>query len=74
MITSMSPKRAMDYISAFELPTDEEASIVLRDVRGLSYQQISAICHASQETIKKRRYKAFSKIADAIEYEKSRGN
>ncbi len=72
MLTSMSPKRATDYVSAFELPADEEASILLHDVRGLSYQQISEICHACPETIKARRRKAYSKIVDAIEYEKSR--
>lgn len=68
LLTSMSPKRATDYISVFELPADEEASILLHDVRGMSYKQISDMCHASPETIKRRRHRAYTKIADELEH------
>ena len=66
VITSMSPHRAAAYISAFELPSEEEACVLLHDVRGLSYTQISEICHTSPETIKRRRQRAYGKIADEL--------
>lgn len=69
----MAPNRATKYIGAFGLPADEEASLILHDVRGLSYAQISDICHVSPEVIKSRRRKAFSKIADEITHEKGQG-
>lgn len=69
----MSPNRATDYVGAFHLPTDEEAAILLHDVQGLSYIQISDICHVSADTIKTRRQKAFAKIADGLEYMKEKG-
>lgn len=66
LLSSMSPNRATKYICAFGLPTEEEASLILHDVRGLSYAQISEITHTSPETVKRRRQKAFSKIADEL--------
>lgn len=45
--------------------------MILHDVRGLSYAQISEITHASPETVKRRRQKAFSKIADELNNTKS---
>lgn len=68
LLTSMAPRRAVDYISAFELPAEEEACLLLHDVRQLSYTQISDICHASPETIKRRRQRAYAKIADEINH------
>lgn len=73
VITSMSPRRATAYISAFELPAEEEACVLLHDVSGLSYTQISELCHASPETIKRRRQRAYSKIADELAHKETRG-
>lgn len=38
------------------------------DVHGLSYIQTADILHLSPEVIKRRRKNAYTKIADAIEY------
>lgn len=44
------------------------------DVNGLSYLQVADKHHTSPEVIKRRRQKAYSKILDAIKYEKSQGH
>lgn len=45
--------------------------MILHDVRQLSYTQISEICHSSPETIKRRRQRAYAKIADELNNTKS---
>lgn len=62
----MAPKRAISYIKAFELPEEEEACLIERDVRKRSYIQISEAMNMSPETVKKRRHNAFAKIADQL--------
>lgn len=69
LISTMAPKRAISYITSFELPQDEEICLIECDVRKKSYIQVSMDLHVSPECVKKRRQKAFAKIADAIHHE-----
>lgn len=64
----MSPKRALKYIAAFDLPEDEANSIIECEVRGKSYVQVCEKLGMSRETLKKCRQRAFAKIADAINH------
>ncbi len=73
LLKSMSPRRAEAYIKAFCLREDEEAVLIQGDVRGLSYVEIGDNLHMTPEVVKRRRRAAYAKIADAIEYEESRG-
>lgn len=75
LLSSMSPRRAMEYIQAFELPAEEELFLVECDVRGLSYVQAADKHATTPEVIKRRRQRAYSKIADEINHikEESRG-
>lgn len=69
----MCHDRAVDYIRAFHLRPDEEAAIIECDVNGLSTIQAAKKLHLSQEALKERRRRAYSKIADGIEYAKEKG-
>lgn len=68
LITSMSPRRAVEYIRAFDLQEDEELLLIECDVRGLSYTQASDKHHITPEVIKRRRQRAYSKIADELNH------
>lgn len=72
LITSMSPRRAKDFIESFGLQKEEETIILECDVNGLSYTQVSDKYHISPEVIKKRKQTAYSKMADEIEYRKEK--
>ena len=73
IITSMSPERAIDYISAFKLPEKEKTCIIEKDVNDLSYQQICDKYGLSHGVIKNARQRAYAKMADAIAYRKETG-
>jgi len=62
----MAPKRAIMYIQSFDLPVDEELYLIECDVRQKSYAQICMENHTSPEAVKRKRFKAYQKIADAI--------
>lgn len=65
-ISTMAPRRAEAYIRSFELPEEEAESLIQCDVRCLSYIQAAERLHISPEALKKRRRRAFAKIADDI--------
>lgn len=65
-ISTMAPRRAEAYIRSFELPEEEAESLIQCDVRCLSYIQAAEQLHISPEALKKRRRRAFAKIADDI--------
>lgn len=65
-MTNMSPKRAIQYIQFFELPTEEESVIIECDVRGKSCIQAADLLHTSPDTVKRYRRKAYRKIVDEI--------
>lgn len=75
MLQTISPKRAEETIRAFHLPAEEELFLIECDVRRKSYVQAADDNHTTPEVIKRRRHKAYAKIADEIAYqrEKSRG-
>lgn len=75
LLNSMSPRRAIDYVQSFQLRPEEEAVLLECDVRGLSYVQAADKLHLSLEVIKERKRRAYSKIADEINYsrQESRG-
>ena len=56
----------MEYIQSFELPDEEAACLIECDVRRRSYVQTSDRLHISPETIKKRRRRAYEKMADEL--------
>lgn len=75
LLQTMAPKRAEAYIQAFELPPEEELFLLECDVRGKSYVEAALDNHTTPEAIKRRRHRAYAKIADELNYrnEKSRG-
>lgn len=68
LLSSMSPRRAVDYVQSFQLRPDEEAVLIECDVRGLSYVQAAGKLNLSPDTIKRRRQSAYSKISDEINH------
>lgn len=62
----------MDFIRAFHLPSDEESFIVEREINHMSIAGIARKYNTSIECVRNRRRTGFSRIADAIEYEKER--
>lgn len=65
-LRTMAPKRAVAYIRSFELPEDEETSLILCDVKGKSRTQAASEMNVSEEVIKRNRARAFSKILDQL--------
>lgn len=66
LLQTMAPRRAVGFIQFFQLPEDEELFLIECDVRGLSYIQVADKHHTTPEAIKRRRRRAYAKIADAI--------
>lgn len=64
----MAPKRAIAYIKAFELPQSEEAALIECDVRQKTIVQASFDLHICADEVKRRKRKAYAKIADAINH------
>lgn len=74
LLQSMAPRRAVEYIQSFQLPAEEEQMLIECDVRGKSCTQAAELCCTTPDTIKRRRKRAYLKIADAITHAESRGN
>lgn len=68
LLSSMSPRRAVEHIKSFQLREEEEAVLIECDVRGLSYIQAAEKLHLSPEVIKSRKRRAYSKIVDEINH------
>ena len=68
LLTTMSPRRAMEYIQLFQLPEEEAAVLIECDVHRRSYAQVGDLLHISPECIKKRRRRAYAKITDELEH------
>ena len=66
LLSSMGPRRAENYIRAFDLHEDEAQYIIDREVFQKSVQQIASTYNVSEETVKRRRKSGFQKIADQI--------
>lgn len=70
LLSAMGPRRAEEYIRSFQLPEEEERFLLECDVRGKSYVQAARDNSTTPEVIKRRRCRAYSKIADEIEHSK----
>lgn len=66
LLTTTSPKRAIEYIKAFELPEDEETALIECDVRRKSCVQVAELLHIAPDTVKRYRQRAYRKIASEI--------
>lgn len=65
-LQSMAPQRAVAYIAALELPSDEAFFLIECDVKGKSYAQLCTQYFVTPEYINRRRRRAYGKIADHI--------
>jgi len=70
LLQTMSPKRAEAYIRSFELQPEEELYLIECDVRGKSYVEAARDNLTTPEVIKRRRQRAYAKIADELNYRK----
>lgn len=68
LLQEMGPRRAENYIQAFDLRDDESMYIIEREVRRKSIQQIASAHNVSAETVKRRRRSGFQKIAEQINH------
>lgn len=68
LLQEMGPRRAENYIQAFDLRDDESMYIIEREVRRKSIQQIASAQNVSAETVKRRRRSGFQKIAEQINH------
>ena len=66
LLQAMSPKRAAAYIRSFELQPEEERYLLECDVKGKSYVEAAEDNHTTPEVIKRRRHRAYAKIADEL--------
>ena len=64
----MAPRRATEYIHSFQLPEEEELFLLECDVRGKSYIQAAQEHSTTPEAIKRRRQRAYTKIADELNH------
>ena len=53
LLQEMGPRRAENYIQAFDLRDDESMYIIEREVRRKSIQQIASAHNVSAETVKR---------------------
>lgn len=72
LLRSMSSRRAVDYIKSFGLTEEEEKLLIECDVKRRTYANQYG-CGYTERVIKDRKKSAYSKIADAIAYEKEKG-
>lgn len=66
LLTTMAPKRAIEYIKSFELPEEEELFLIECDVRKKSYFRAADDNYTTPEVIKNRKRSAYAHIADQL--------
>lgn len=66
-IRRMPTREATAMIKAFRLPDEEEASVILCDVRKMSRVQAGAIIGLSSDAVKNRRAAAYARMCAEIE-------
>jgi DNA-directed RNA polymerase specialized sigma24 family protein len=67
LLREMAPVRAIAIVKACQLPALEEACVIKCDVEQLSCVEAAWKLNVTEDTVKKRRKKAYIKIADHIE-------
>lgn len=60
----MSPRAAVAYVEALELPEDEAYSVIECDIRRRSCVQVAEALNRSVDGIRKIRQRAYSKMAN----------
>ena len=73
LLSSMSPRRAAEYIRSFELQPEEELYLLECDVRRKSYVEAAEDNHTTPEVIKRRRKRAYAKISDELNHRSEEG-
>ncbi|MCX4371951.1 MAG: hypothetical protein OSJ58_08980 [Dysosmobacter sp.] len=73
LLSSMSPKRAAEYIHSFALRPEEELYLLECDIRGKSYVEAAEDNHTTTEVIKRRRQRAYAKISDELNHRGEEG-
>ena len=73
LLSSMSPRRAAEYIRSFELQPEEELYLLECDVRRKSYVEAAEDNHTTPEVIKRRRQRAYAKISDELNHRSEEG-
>jgi hypothetical protein len=68
LLTTMAPTRAITYIKAFQLPEEEEAILIDCDVKQKTEICVAIERHLSVDAVKKRKRKAYQKIADFLNH------
>jgi DNA-directed RNA polymerase specialized sigma24 family protein len=71
MLQGMAPKRAIAWIQSFELPREEAQCIAECDVRRRSCVEQAFRMNVSVDVVKRCRRRAYRKIADGLNAEKS---
>lgn len=61
----MAPHRAVAYVEAMGLPSQEAYCVLACDVRGLSCQQAADALHMSADGLHKLRRRVYRKMLDA---------
>jgi DNA-directed RNA polymerase specialized sigma24 family protein len=66
VLSTTDPKRAIEMVKSFSLPSDEEVCIIDREIKKKSIQQIAMEQNISPETVKRRRRSGLYKIVDSL--------
>ena len=66
MLRGMAPSRSIPYIKSFQLPAEEELTLIECDARRKSVQQVAMAQCLSPETVWRRRRAALGKIAQEL--------
>ena len=65
-LSKMAPMQAAALIQSFGLPEYEEETLIFREIRGKSLQQIADLQNVSIDTVKRRRRAALSKMRNSL--------
>lgn len=66
VLSHADPLTAIKIVKTFSLPSEEEESIILHDIKDQSLQWIADRLCTSTETVKRRRRSGYLKIVDAL--------
>lgn len=66
VLSHADPITAVKIVKTFDLPSEEEECIILRDIKRWSVQQIAMRLCTSPETVKRRRRSGYLKMVDSL--------
>lgn len=67
VIRAMPTKEATSMVQAFRLPSEEEAAVILMDIRKMSRIQAGDAMGLSPDAVRNRRASAYSRMCAEIE-------